>query len=95
MACFTTQRAKCVKNTFAILKPNHELTIRIVLQRYLNSFDDPSDAEIAKQKLIAMLALKKQEIKNTLMVSKFAADSLALRKLMLMLEVIASVDSML
>lgn len=95
MACVTMQRAKCVKNNFTLLKPNHEITIRIVLQRYLNSFDDPTVAESAKQKLVALLAVKKQEIKNILMVSKFASDSPALRKLMLMLEVIASVDSML
>ena len=94
MACVTMQRAKCVKNTFTLLKPNHELTIRIVLQRYLNSFDDPSDASMAKQKLITLIGVKKQEINNILMVSKFSSDSPELRKLMLMLEVIASIDSM-
>jgi hypothetical protein len=88
-------RAKCVEHDFVILKRNHEIIIRAVLDRYLSSFETDAARVEATDKLIVKIAKRKAEIQYTLAVSLFPVGSPALRSYQLALEVLAALDSML
>lgn len=94
LACFAHGREKCLVNDFVYLTTQHELIIKNVLQRYLATIpQDEYGTAIAE--LIKKVAAKKAEIQYMLATSTFVIGSPEPRKYQLMLEVLASLDSML
>lgn len=92
IACFTKNREKCLVNNFEILTRVHELIIKNVIAKYIAA--QPANQRAQKiDALIQTVANKKTEVKNILMVSRLTESWM--RKYKLILEVLASIDSML